>query len=176
MTNIKRQVMLVGVMLAMLTVATAWSVQVMLADRAAANGAAADLAECRQLATSIEALRHKPRIAAAEDIGAVMLGQRITTASQQAQLPQQALDGIFPQSARRMGNSPYAQKPTTLVLRDVTLAQLVKFLYHLTEGESGLTVRDLRLRAPRGETAGAEQWDAEATITCLIYQPPATGH
>jgi len=36
---------------------------------------------------------------------------------------------------------------------------------------TGLTVRDFRLRMPVGDDA-AERWDAEATLTYLIYAPP----
>jgi len=50
-----------------------------------------------------------------------------------------------------------------------TLGQLAAFLFHLTDG-SGLSVRDLRLSIPRAADASS-LWDAEATLTYLIYAP-----
>lgn len=172
MMSPKQQATLVCMVLAMLALTATWSVRAMMTQRAAALIAADDLGECGRLAASIESLRDKPKIASAQDMGIELLGQRIAAASQQAKLDPQSLEGVYPQGPRRLGNTPYVQKPTTLTLRNVKLPQLAAFLYHLTEGESGLNVRDLRLRVPRGDSP-SDVWDAEATITCLIYQPPA---
>jgi hypothetical protein len=68
-----------------------------------------------------------------------------------------------------VGDTPYLQKPTTLELQGVSLTQLASFLYHLTS-EPGLVVRDLRIRSPRRDDVGS-QWNAEATLTYLIYSP-----
>lgn len=175
MMSPKQQATLVCMVLAMLALTATWSVRAMMTRRAAALIAADDLGECGRLAASIESLRDKPKIASAQDMGIELLGQRIAAASQQAKLDPQSLEGVYPQGPRRLGNTPYVQKPTTLTLRNVKLPQLAAFLYHLTEGESGLNVRDLRLRVPRGDSP-SDVWDAEATITCLIYQPPADTH
>ena len=138
--------------------------------RAEAQAAGDDLAACRELAGAIEKLRDQPAIAAANAMGTQELGQRIEAAARQAEISPAALEGVFPQTARRVGDSLYLSKPTTLTLRGVALPPLATFLFNLTN-ESGLMVRDLRLHAPRDES-GTGLWDAEATVTALVYAPP----
>ncbi len=166
----KRQAILIGVMLALLAAAAAWNVLWMREQRARARVASVDLAECRRLGRAITALRDAARVAPTEALGVQALGDRIEAASRQARLVGPALAGVFPQSARRVGDSPYMQKPTALALRGVTLQQAATFLFHLSE-DSGLSVRDLRLQAPHGEE-GTGAWDVDATVTYLLYAPP----
>jgi hypothetical protein len=168
MTPEKRQMVLMGLMLAMLAVAAVWAVDAMASSRRAAEADAADLAVCRDLAAELAALRKQPAVASSEAIDVQQLGDRIQAASQQAGLASQ-LEGVFPQSPRRMGDSPYVQKPTSLSLRGVTLGQLATFVFQLTS-DGALNVRDLRLRSRTGDPDDS-LWDAEATLTYLIYQP-----
>lgn len=170
MTDVRRQGMLIGLMLLMLAVGAGWSVNRMLTARAEAGLAAADRAEARRVAEAIVALRDQPAVAATRAMGERQLIQRIETAAADVGLPADALEGTFPQNARRVGDSPYLRKPTAITLRAVSLEQLTAFLAELT-AESNLTVDDLRLRVPHGDNDG-ELWDAEATITYLIYSPP----
>jgi type II secretory pathway component PulM len=147
----------------------AWNVNWMFERQADAKAAAQDLADCRALAASIEMLRTGPTVASEQDMGVQELGQRIEAASRIAQFHGKALQGVFPQQARRAGDSPYRLKPTALILRGVPLEQLATFLHHLSS-DSGLRVQDLRLRSPRGDETG-HAWDAEVTLTYLIYDP-----
>jgi hypothetical protein len=171
MSPARRPIVLAGVLLAMLAVAAYWSVGWMSQQRRLAAQAAEDLATCRRLADDILTLSPPPAAAPATGVGVHELGQRIEDASRKANLAPVSLEGVFPQNARRLGDTPYLQKPTSLVLRNVSLSQLVTFLYHLTD-QSGWIVQDLRLRTPRGDEHGA-LWDAEATLTCLMNAPPA---
>jgi hypothetical protein len=173
MSRATRQTLLIGILFLLLVAAAAWSVNWMQHQRQLAQYAADDLAKCQALAKRIETLRGQPAVASAEAMGVQELGQRIEKASSRASLGDSALKGVFPQAARRVGDSPYMQKPTAVTLRRVSLKQLTTFLHDLTEG-SGLKVRNLRIRAPRGEQ-GEGQWNAEATLTYLIYQPPDQG-
>ena len=138
-------------------------------QRDAAQLAAEDLAACQNLAREIAALRDKPGAAANEAAGTQELGKRIESASAQAGLGPKAIKGIFPQTALRLADSPFMQKPTSLAMQEVSLAQLASFLCYLTEG-SDLSVSDLRLLSPRGDAAD-NAWDAEATVTYLICAP-----
>ncbi len=167
----RRLAVLLGLMVTTLAVVALWNVRWMAEQRRAARFAMADLRACEQLADRIASLRLEPIVAASQDMGIQELGERIEQAQQRARMTGPALEGVFPQAARRVGDTPYMVKPTALSLRGVTLTQLCTFLYHLTH-ESGLNVRDLRLRSPRGDVS-ADQWDAEATLTYLIYSPPA---
>ncbi len=153
----------------LLTVAVAWSVAVMFEHRGAASRSEEDLAACRRLVGEIQSLRSGPTVAWAKDVGVQELGQRIQQASTAAGLDPASLQSVSPQPARRVGDSPYLDKPTALSFRGVALPSLVTMLVSLTR-ESALSVRDLRLRAPAGDEAGA-LWDAEVTLTYLLYSP-----
>ncbi len=168
MSEAKRKIVLITAMLVMLGGAAAWSFGWMLEQRELARLDAEDLAACRQLAESIAKLRQQPAVAASEAMDVQELGTRITVASQQAGLADQ-LQGVFPQPVRRMGDSPYVQKSTTLSLRGVSLVQIATFLHHLTL-DSGLNVRDLRISS-KDAGPGGSLWDAEADVAYLIYQP-----
>jgi hypothetical protein len=169
MSPAKRQCILVGLLLVMLTGAAAWNVGWMLEQKSAARIEARHLRDAEEIAADIDALRSESAVASTEDIDVQELGQRIATASSKSGLPTTALEGVFPQSSRRVADTPYLTKPTALSLREVTLSELATFLYHLTDG-TGLAVRDLRLRTPRGR-ADFERWDVEATVTYLLYDP-----
>ena len=171
MTPRRRQAVAIGVLLAMGIGGAAWSVDWMLGRRQAARYASEDLAACRALTCEIASLRQKPKVATTEAMGAGELGQRIQAASRQAGMGEASIEGIYPQPARRMGDSPYVQKPTVLALRGVSLPQVAAFLYHLS-ADGGLSVRDLRLRSPHSE-APQDTWDAEVTVTVLVYSPAA---
>jgi hypothetical protein len=173
MDPLKRHAILFGLLAAGLAACAAWNVHWMLGERRSARRATEDLAACRDLARAIQSLRAKPRVAATEGGDVQELGERIEAASRRAGLEASVLVGRFPQAPRRVGDSPYLAKPTTLALRGVTLARLATFLYHLADG-SGLTVRDLRLRGPHGD-APRDVWDAEATVTSLVYAPAREG-
>jgi len=171
----RRKGILIGVMVAMFTIAALWNANWMFRQRALAQRASVDLAESQQLAAAIASLREQPAVASDEVMGVQALGTKIVAASQRARLnigedDQAVSEFIYPQPPRRMGDSPYMIKPTALTLREISLEQLVTFLYHLTD-EAGLSVRDLRLRTPHSATS-EHLWDAEATLTYLIYTPP----
>ncbi len=145
----------------------------MTTQRTQASRAVADARFCERLVQAIADETDKRQVASNEQTGIQSLGRHIQIASQQASLPGTALQGIYPQSSRRLADSAYMIKPTVLSLRRLSLGQLTVFLYHLT-AESGLRVRDLRLRSPRNGS-NDEVWDVDATVTYLIYAPPTTG-
>lgn len=167
----KRQVILISTMIILLLPASIWSYGWMIDQCQSARDAMDDLATCRDLSRSMESLKRSPKVAAIEAMGVEELGARIEAALKQAQAAGSSLTGVFPQASRRLGDSPYVHKPTVLSLRGISLGQLSAFLYHLTE-DSPLTVRDLRIRAPRDASA-QNLWDAETTLTYLVYSPPA---
>ena len=77
---------------------------------------------------------------------------------------------IWPEPARRVGDTAYKQKPTQVILHKLTLQQLIRFLHTLTGPDTGLHVASLRLTTPRGHDT-TNIWNAETTITYLIYAP-----
>lgn len=174
MTPQKRRAIMMGVMVVMLIIAAAWNINWLVQRRSAAHAAAADLAQCRRIVQDIAALRTQPAVASTDDtvVQEQALAQRIRDASVQAQLSGPWLQGVDHRPARRVGDTPYLRKPAVIVMRGVSLRQLATLLYHLTDG-SELNVSDLRLRTPPGDLVGGT-WNAEATLTYLIYSPTAS--
>ncbi len=171
MSQEKRQAILIGIMMAMLTIAAVWNVNWMMRQRRSAIYAANNLAACEALRDQIKSLRDKPAVASTEALASQELGKRLAAAAERSKLPGGPPKDVFPQSERSVEDSPYLIKPTLLTLRQVPLEKLATFLYYLSE-DAGLKVRDLSLRSPRGEKA-KDVWNAEATITYLIYKPSA---
>jgi hypothetical protein len=165
-----RKTLEVALMLALLAGAAAWGLGWMLDRRQAAGDAGDDLATCQRLASEIGSVRQKPTVVAGS-AGVRELGEQIQAASRQANLGPDAIQGVFPQPSRRVGESVYVHKPTALALRSISLPQLAVFLYNLSS-QPGLTVSDLRLRSPHGASADSA-WDADVTVTYLVYAPPA---
>lgn len=170
MTRSRQLLIGVGLLVGILLIAALWSANWMTSQQVEARYATEDLQASVALAERIESLMTEPKIAAADESRGIQeLDPKIGRALQAAGLPRRpTIEGIFPQAARDVGDVPYQIKPTAVSIRSVTLAQLATFLYHLTDG-TGLNVRDLRMRAAR--SGDAQQWDAEATLTYLIYAP-----
>lgn len=169
MTPQRRERILVGVMIVLLAIAALWVWQWRGEQRALANRDATNLTEVKLLAERIEAMRAEPAVAATEDLELKELGGRLEAAAGKARFPQGAIEGVLPRSARRFGDTAYLEKPTEIDIRGVTLTQLAAFLHHVAN-DAGLTVRDLRLRTPRGD-APTNTWNADATLTYLLYAP-----
>lgn len=173
MTPSRRQVLLVGITLALLALVSIWSVDWMKQQRTAAQLSTTDLHEASNLARTIQTLRKQPTIATDRNMGAGELGERIEQASRESNLELSSLESVQPRNPRRVDDSPYLHQPTVLRFRDLTLRQLVGFLHHLTD-QSGLHVQSLRLMSPPGAPSD-DHWDAEATLIELIYKPLSSG-
>ncbi len=170
MIQLKRSARMIALVVVALAVAAGLNLEWMIAQRAEARGALEDLERCRQLVGQIASLRDIPTVASTETMGVQELGDRIQRALRLAQLEASAIEGIYPQSARRVGDSPYLLKPTQIVFRGVTLPQLTTFLYHMND-DTGMNVSHLNLSTPRSDATDA-RWDADATLTYLIFSPP----
>ena len=165
----RSSVMLLVVLIAAVAMTT-WSFRQLAAAEAASGRSRDDLVVCRQLARRIGALRHKPALAGSQELQLNELARRIEQACQSADVPPDSLVRIWPEQARRVGDTNYKEKPTQILLRQVTLRHIIRFLHALTGDESGLWVKTIRLVAPR-DGHDHNHWTAEATISYLIYTP-----
>lgn len=170
MSHHRQTLLLVVLLSALLVFTTAWSYGRLSDSRANAAIAAQELSECRALAEGIKQLSHKPTLAAENEIATGQLAQRIESAARSASLPVESIIRLSPEPARRVGRSPYEEKPTRLHLRSVQLSQLLPFMHALTDTQGGLRIKTIRLSAPR-EDAATELWNADLTLTYLIYAP-----
>lgn len=136
---------------------------------AAANSATA-LAECRVTAAQIASLRKRPVLAGAREMGSSEVTPRIEKAALGAGLSATDLVRISPEPARRLGETPYREQSTEVVVEGVTLKQSVELLHGITNGQPGLRVKEIRLSAPQAADT-RDRWTLEATLAALIYSP-----
>jgi len=173
MTRHPKPLVLLGVLVAGLLAATLWSYTLLAASRASAATAIDDHDACQRLASSIESLQQGRLPQDFMDQPLNELVRRIEMSAQSSLIPTQSLVRIWPEPERRIGNTPYKQKPTQILLRNVTLKQLITFLYRLTADGLGLQIPSIRLTAPRDNEAGS-LWTTEITATYLSYDPIPT--
>ena len=136
-----------------------------------AKRAQADLAECSKLAARIQAIQARPQLASDKPRQAAETTGMIEAAAKSAKIPAGKLVRISPGPARRLGDSPYKEKPTEVFLKNVTMKQVVAFLHDLTGPAGGLTARTLRLSSPSARDTG-NLWSVDLELTYLIYDPP----
>ncbi len=136
--------------------------------RDVAERAGDDLKACMAASARIRQLERLPRGQSAGPIDAAFVHQRGQQALQTLGLPAEHLVQIVPGTPQRVGETGYKEVPTSLVLRDLNLRQIVQLLLSVTDG-SRLSVKSLRLSAPRDTEDGA-QWSAEATLSYLIFE------
>jgi hypothetical protein len=160
------------VIAAAMVAALLWCAGGLVDAREQATRARADLGVCRQLAARIGQLDRLPRSQSAGPVDPSDLYQHGQQALQQLGVSPDHLVQIAPQTPERLGETAYKQVPTQLLVRDLTLRQLVGFLLAMTSEPSTMSVRSLRLYAPRDSDGGA-QWTAELTLSYLVYEPPA---
>lgn len=139
-------------------------------SRGSADRVARDLHDCRVIAGRIDQMRHLPSAAGSSELQEGEIVRLIEQASRTANMTRDQIARIWPEDARRLGQSPYKEKPTRIHLRRVTLRQTVTFLHALCDGQSGLRVSGLRLVAPR-EAETRELWSVEVTLSYLIFAP-----
>jgi hypothetical protein len=176
--SLRRAHVLTAALFAALLAMAGWSYCEFSNSSAAAAAAAGDLAACRDLVGQIKALRQKPVLVGTKARTSTEVAHSIEAAAKNAGLPLTNILQIDPQSPRRLGNSAYEEQPTRVELRNVTLKQLLVFLYALANDGTGLNLAELRLGAPRDEmNAGTEEtWLAEVTLTHLIFAPLVARH
>ena len=137
--------------------AAAWGWFLLADASASATAAAQDARSARLLVERIEALRRTTAAVAASPQDD--LRQRIARAATAAGVAQNGLEAIEEQPVSRSGDGAYQERPTRIVLRQVTLRQVVTFFHSLTAGAPAYHARELRLTAPREQERGGH-WSA----------------
>ena len=148
-----------------------WSYGRLSDRRAAAIGAGNDAVACVRLAAGIEALSRQPTQADSKELQVRDLTRRIEQSASQAGIEMENLIRIWPQPATRISDTPYKKKSTQVLLRQVSLRQVIRFHHALETDSPGLGVTGLRLTAPRRENTNG-LWSAESTLTHVVYAAP----
>jgi len=151
--------------------ALAWSCAYMSDRRRAALVAFADLGKCYEMAGRIEALNKLPTMAIEHELLAAETTGLIEKAARSAGVPAAGLVRITPEAPVRLADTAYKEKPTQVLLRNVTLKQLVTLVHKLACANQALHPKSIRIAAPRAEET-ANRWTAEVVLTYLIYDPP----
>ncbi len=138
-------------------------------SRSAAVAAAADLQDSQRLASRIRTLRAGPSSMAGAAGPEHDLRSRIAAAARSAGVRPAGVGSIEEQPARRVGQGAYQARPTRVLLREVSLKEVITFLYALTDS-TPLALDDFRLSAPSEADAGL-QWNVQATLSTLVYSP-----
>jgi len=172
MTRLTRQAAALGALGIAIILAIAWSAGVLSSRRAEAVLTSQQADACERVAEQIQALRQQPAIVGSQAKDMSELVTSIEQSASKAKIPAESLVRVWPQPTRRLAASDFVEMPTQVDLRNVTLRQIIEFLYELSQSESTLTAQRLRLSAsPHSQTDS--QWAAETTLVYLVYEPPA---
>jgi hypothetical protein len=151
----------------------AWAYGFLRDQRAAAQADLNALEQCREAAARIEAIQRRPTMASDQERLAAEVTGRVEAAARSAGISGGGLLRIGRLPAQRVRDTVYKEKPTEVLLKDVTLPQLARLVHELVRGKGDLRAKSIRVRAPRQKDAGRE-WDGEVVLTYLIYDPPNT--
>jgi hypothetical protein len=141
--------------------------------------AQSELDTATSLARQIVLLRQKPDRATMQSRSDQSLAQTIEASAVASGLAREQVARIEPHAPRRLGDSDYLEHATVVQLDNVTLSQLATTLAALRSGAAGpeqLRVSSLRISAPYQDDSpgGVEPWNAELTLTYLVYSPKTT--
>jgi hypothetical protein len=167
----------VAVFFASLSAALACFGAQLVSSRRHALDGARNLTTCELLDERIGALENSPRQAALGAATGAELTRRVEQAASRASIPPENLIRVDPQAGRRIEDTEYVEQPTFLEIRQATFEQLAVFLSEVTASAEALRISAIRLTAPRGgtsvavDTAAPETWDAEITLTILVFAP-----
>ena len=154
MNPIVRASLAMGVIACVLLGAMGWTYSYFVDCRRNAQLAAENYNACRQLAERIDSLQKKPSLAVSRDLQVTELSRRLEDALGKSDIATDDLARVTPEAPRRIGDTAYLERSTQVVLRNVTLRQVIVFLTSLAGEPSGLSVAGIRLTAPRNVAAG----------------------
>ncbi|MCC6680511.1 MAG: hypothetical protein IT445_06370 [Phycisphaeraceae bacterium] len=150
--------------------AAGWALHKLWGQQAAAEDIARELAECQQLVRQISWLRDQPNLAGASEVQINELAALIEKAAGEAQVDRANLVRIWPNQARRVGDSPYLENPTQVLIRNASLEQVCRFLTLVEDSSFNLRATAIRLTVPH-ESDDEKLWTLETTVSYLVYSP-----
>ncbi len=167
----RRLTIQLAVLAALLALTALWTYGGMARSRSRAIAAAAETADCARMADSIRRAAVRPvKVAEFERLATETTGI-IERSARAANIRADRLVRITPAQPRRLGESVYKEKPTVVLLKGISMKQVVLLMHALIASDFGLNVKSLRLSAPQPDDA-RDLWTAEMVVTYLIYAPP----
>jgi Tfp pilus assembly protein PilO len=170
MSMTQRLTMWLLIMLLGMSVICFWSWQQMQEQHRIAQLTANDELQCKAIGDQISQLRDAAQSRRPdEDMNTLV--QQMQQAASQSSMPMSHVQRIRPSAERRIGQSPYVEKPTQLSLSNITLPQAVAFLHHLATLQPDLQIQSLRITEDRRNQT-SDQWQIEVGLANVIYSPP----
>ena len=142
--------------------------------RALAAGAGEDMIKCRELADSIVRLSsHRQNQMTDQPQDESSIDRRSEEAAQLANMSPEKLEKTSHPSPRRLGQSPYRENLTTIILKEVSMEETIRFLHALTGDSPSLRVQSLRFWTQKGNKVDAlqDRWNVDLTLADLVYDP-----
>jgi hypothetical protein len=167
----RRKKILIGALSGALLVMAVWGYVYLSAQRDADLAAQTDLIECRQMAAQIDQLNRQPSLVSEHEKQNAELHGMIEKAALAAGIVAPGPQLIAPDPPRRVGDTPYQESPTRVMLDGVTLRQLVSLILNVTRADPGLNTESLHLSAPGGGGDTGDRWAADVVLSYLIYKP-----
>ncbi len=164
---------LITLMLLLFTVIAGWSYYHMVNIKRSAIHTSIELSDCLQLAAEIKTMERDPQRAQSDILAHTDLTRRIEGAAGSVNISSDSLNRIDALPPRPVSKLPYEEHATRVSMDQVTLPQIVGFLHRLSNQTQDLTVKELKLTAPRGEEVG-NSWQVDATLSYFIYKPVET--
>lgn len=132
-----------------------------------------NFANCERLTAEIRSLKLSPQTAKTENWSQDDLSSAIEASAAGAQLDRDRILRIDPQAPRRLAKTDYVEQATEVELSDVSMRQLVDFLFGISDRDDQLENATLRLRVPHSTEDGntAELWSTDLILTQRIYSP-----
>lgn len=119
-----------------LAVAVLWSYSHLVVSRHRALRETRSADRTEDLALQVKSLQRRPVLVANQELQQPELARKIEAALKASDVSTATLERVTPGPAHRVGNSDYKAKPTNVLLRGLSLAQAVDFLYRLTHQEA----------------------------------------
>ena len=132
--------------------------------------AGADLDSCARSAARICQCRQSPAMAAEQERQTAATNGPIESAAKAAGVPLERIVRISHEPPRWLGDTPYKEKPTQVIMKGVTLRQFFALAGALANGPEPLALASVRLAAPGADDTG-DLWNVELTLTYLIFDP-----
>lgn len=165
-----RSAILLAILLAVLAGSALWAFMQHGQARARATEAREALGDCQRMLMQIKSASGRPAMAAEREHDPAETTALIEQAAKSAKIAPSSLVNISPQQPQRVADSHYKEKSTGVQLENVSLQQIVCMLHALSTIDKPLVPKSIRIFAPR-DPSNSSHWNADITVTYLIYDP-----
>lgn len=169
MTNRENNLLRI-VIVALPLILIGWSYSFLASQKQRAVNAKKNLNRCDQILKNIEVLKQKPQMASSQESLSSETTGLIERAASTAEIRAGSILRITPQPPRRIPKTAYKEKPTSVVLKGITLKQFVIMINSLDKSASNLNLKSVIFTPPNIKDTG-RNWNVEFVLSYLIFDP-----